>query len=205
MADLIKNISIKTGLEVGVIHNIIELLDQGNTVPFIARYRKEMTKGATDEQLRDFHELYMYTKNLEQRKEDVIRLIAEKGLMTDDLKKQIMEAETLARVEDLYRPFKEKKNTKATIAKAKGLEPLAQILAKAQLSVEDFEAEAAKFVKDTGDAKTSVKDVKEAVQGAQDIVAEAVSDHADLREDIKTWSEQHIALTTKATKTFDEK
>jgi uncharacterized protein len=102
-----------------VINNIIELLDQGNTVPFIARYRKEMTKGATDEQLRDFHELYSYTKNLEQRKEDVIRLIAEKGLMTDELKKQIMEAETLARVEDLYRPFKEKKNTKATIAKAK--------------------------------------------------------------------------------------
>ena len=107
-----------------------------------------MTKGATDEQLRDFHELYSYTKNLEQRKEDVIRLIAEKGLMTDELKKQIMEAETLARVEDLYRPFKEKKNTKATIAKAKWLEPLADILAKAQLSVEEFEAEAAKFVKD---------------------------------------------------------
>jgi uncharacterized protein len=147
----------------------------------------------------------MYTKNLEQRKEDVIRLISEKGLMTDELKKQIMEAETLARVEDLYRPFKEKKNTKATIAKAKGLEPLAQILAKAQLSVEDFEAEAAKFVKDTGDAKTSVKDVKEAIQGAQDIVAEEVSDHADLREDIKTRSEQHIALNTKVTKTFDEK
>lgn len=205
MADLIKNISIKTGLEAWVIHNIIELLDQGNTVPFIARYRKEMTKGATDEQLRDFHELYSYTKNLEQRKEDVIRLIAEKGLMTDELKKQIMEAETLARVEDLYRPFKEKKNTKATIAKAKWLEPLADILAKAQLSVEEFEAEAAKFVKDTGDAKTTVKDIKEAIQGAQDIIAEDVSDHADLREDIKTWSEQHIALTTKTTKTFDDK
>jgi len=94
-------------------------LDQGNTIPFIARYRKEMTKGATDEQLRDFHEIYTYTKNLEARKADVIRLIEEKGLMTDELRKQIMEAETLARVEDLYRPFKEKKNTKATLAKAK--------------------------------------------------------------------------------------
>ena len=205
MADLIKNISIKTGLEVWVINNIIELLDQGNTVPFIARYRKEMTKGATDEQLRDFHELYSYTKNLEQRKEDVIRLIAEKGLMTDELKKQIMEAETLARVEDLYRPFKEKKNTKATIAKAKWLEPLADILAKAQLSVEEFEAEAAKFVKDTGDAKTTVKDIKEAIQGAKDIVAEAVSDHADLREEIKVYEEQNAIISTKASKTFDDK
>jgi len=84
--------------------------------------------------------------------------------MTDELRKQIMEAETLARVEDLYRPFKEKKNTKATIAKAKGLEPLAHVLAKAELSKEDFESEAEKFVKDTGDAKTSVKDVQEAIQ-----------------------------------------
>ena len=93
-----------------------------------------MTKGATDEQLRDFFELYSYTKNLEARKEDILRLIDEKGLLTPELKQQILEAETLARLEDLYRPFKEKKNTKATIAKAKGLEPLANILEKAQIS-----------------------------------------------------------------------
>ena len=84
-------------------------MDEGNTIPFIARYRKEMTKGASDEQLRDFYELYSYTKNLEARKQDVIRLIEEKGLMTDELRLQILSAETLARVEDLYRPFKEKK------------------------------------------------------------------------------------------------
>ena len=156
-------------------------MDEGNTIPFIARYRKEMTKGASDEQLRDFYELYSYTKNLEARKQDVIRLIEEKGLMTDELRLQILSAETLARVEDLYRPFKEKKNTKATIAKAKGLEPLAQILAKVELSKEDFETEAQKFVKDTGDVKTSVKNLAEAIQGAKDILAEAVSDHADLR------------------------
>lgn len=119
MANLIQLIANKTGMKTSVISSIIELLDQGNTVPFIARYRKEMTEGATDEQLRDFHEIYSYTKNLEERKADVIRLIEEKGLMTDELRKQIMEAETLARVEDLYRPYKEKKNTKATIAKAK--------------------------------------------------------------------------------------
>ena len=123
-----------------------------------------MTKGATDEQLRDFFELYSYTKNLEARKEDILRLIDEKGLLTPELKQQILEAETLARLEDLYRPFKEKKNTKATIAKAKGLEPLANILAKAQLSKEEFEAEAEKYIKDTGDEKTSVKSVQEAIQ-----------------------------------------
>ena len=164
MLDLIKKIAVKTGMSESIIKSIITLLDEGNTVPFIARYRKEMTEGATDEQLRDFNDIYMYTKHLELRKLDVIRLIDEKGLMTEELRKQIMDADTLARVEDLYRPFKEKKNTKATIAKAKGLEPLAKILAKADLSKEDFEAEAEKFIKDTGDAKTSVADVKEAIQ-----------------------------------------
>jgi uncharacterized protein len=164
MSDLIEIISKKVGISPKIVNTIVELLDEGNTVPFIARYRKELTEGATDEQLRDFNDIYSYTRNLEARKADVIRLIDEKGLMTDELKKQIMEAETLARVEDLYRPYKEKKNTKATIAKAKGLEPLATILAKADLSKEEFETEAEKFVKDTGDIKTSVQDIAEAIQ-----------------------------------------
>lgn len=191
-------------METWVISNIIQLLDEWNTIPFIARYRKEMTKGATDEQLRDFFELYSYTKNLETRKEDILRLIDEKGLLTPELKQQILEAETLARLEDLYRPFKEKKNTKATIAKAKGLEPLAKILAKAQLSKKEFEAEAEKYIKDTGDEKTSVKSVQEAIQWAKDIVAEEVSDHADLRAKIKEFEELNVILFTKATKTFEE-
>lgn len=187
-----------------MISNIIQLLDEGNTIPFIARYRKEMTKGASDEQLREFFELYSYTKNLEARKQDVIRLIDEKGLLTEELKNQILAAETLARVEDLYRPFKEKKNTKATIAKAKGLEPLAEILAKAELTKEDFESKAEEFIKDTGDAKTSVLSREEAIQGAKDIVAETVSDHADLRAEIKQFEEVNATLQTKATKTFEE-
>jgi uncharacterized protein len=191
-------------MDTKVITNIITLLDEGNTIPFIARYRKELTQGATDEQLRDFHEVYTYTKNLEARKEDVIRLIDEKGLLTEELRKQILEAETLARVEDLYRPFKEKKNTRATIAKAKGLEPLAEILRKAELSKEDFEAEAEKFVKDTGDPKTTVANREEAIGGAQDIIAEDVSDHANLREEIKIHEEHHAMLETKPTKTFEE-
>ncbi len=204
-ADLIQIISKKVWMTPRIVSSIVTLLDEGNTVPFIARYRKELTEWATDEQLRDFNDIYTYTRNLEARKADVIRLIEEKWLMTDELRKQIMDADTLARVEDLYRPFKEKKNTKATIAKAKGLEPLANILAKAELSKEEFEAEAEKFVRDTGDAKTSVKDRTEAIQWAKDIVAEAVSDHADLREDIKSREENTSVLECKATKTFDEK
>ena len=205
MTDLINIISKKVGISPAIVRTIVQLLDEGNTVPFIARYRKELTEWATDEQLRDFDEMYRYTRNLEARKADVIRLIEEKWLMTDELKKQIMEAETLARVEDLYRPFKEKKNTKATIAKAKGLEPLADILTKAQMSKEDFETEADKFIRDTGDVKTSVKDRAEAIQWAKDILAEAVSDHADLREDIKVREETTWILACKKTKTFDDK
>lgn len=204
MSDLIKKIAIKTAMDPKIIKTIIDLLDEGNTVPFIARYRKEMTKWATDEQLRDFNDIYVYTKNLEARKLDVIRLIDEKGLLTEELRKQIMEADTLARVEDLYRPFKEKKNTKATIAKAKWLEPLAKILAKAEMTLEEFEAEAEKFVKDTWDVKTTVNDVKEAIQWAKDIVAEDVSDHADLREEIKDYEQINANLWTKATKKFEE-
>lgn len=202
--DLVNIISKKVGISPKIVSSIIQLLDEGNTVPFIARYRKELTEWATDEQLRDFNDLYSYTRNLEARKADVIRLIDEKWLMTDELRKQIMEAETLARVEDLYRPFKEKKNTKATIAKAKGLEPLANILAKAELSKEEFEFEAEKFVKDTGDVKTSVKDKEEAIQWAKDIVAEAVSDHADLRDEIKSREENTGVIECKKTKTFED-
>lgn len=204
MSKLIDTIVQKTSLTPTVVTTIIELLDQGNTVPFIARYRKELTQGATDEQLRDFHEIYMYTKNLEQRKLDVIRLIAEKGLMTPELEAQIISAETLARVEDLYRPYKEKKNTKATIAKAKGLEPLSDILRACLISAEAFQETAATYINDTGDKKTSVYSVEEAIQGAQDIVAEAVSDDAALRDQIRTYEEINAVLTTKPTKTFEE-
>lgn len=162
-----------------------------------------MTGGATDEQLRDFYDIYSYTKNLEARKEAVINLIAEKWLMTPELEKEICDALTLARVEDLYRPYKEKKNTKASLAKAKWLDPLAELLKKALLTKEAFELEAAKFIKDTGDIKTSVKDITEAIQGAKDIVAEEVSDDAKLRDDLRVYADKSVLLTTKTTKTFD--
>jgi len=204
MTDLIKLVNAKTWMDTWVIASIIQLLDEWNTIPFIARYRKEMTKWATDEQLRDFNDVYTYTKNLEARKEAVIRLIDEKWLLTPELKKEIMDADTLARVEDLYRPFKEKKNTKATIAKAKWLEPLAQILAKADLTKEDFEVRAKEFIKDTKDPKTCVKDIKEAIQWAKDILAEDVSDHANLRDKIKSHEENNAIIISKPTKTFED-
>jgi len=144
--DIIQKIAIKTSMSVSVIQSIIKLLDEWNTIPFIARYRKEMTGWATDEQLRDFYEIYEYTKNLEKRKEDVIRLIDEKWMLTEDLKNEILKSETLARVEDLYRPFKEKKNTKAIVAKYRWLSPLADILKTWKLTKEEFEQEAQKFV-----------------------------------------------------------
>lgn len=193
----------KTWLKQSIVDTIIELLDEGNTVPFIARYRKELTEGATDEQLRDFHDIYMYTKNLESRKADIIRLIDEKGLLTDELRAEIMAATTLAKLEDLYRPYKEKKMSKASIAKAKGLDPLAVILRECQLTKEQFEIEAKKFVVDTGDKKTTVANMQEAIQWAMDIVAEDVSDHAKLRDTIRNTDALQVTLQTKATKTFD--
>lgn len=204
MLNLEQKIVDQTGLDLKVVQSIIALLNEGNTVPFIARYRKEMTNGATDEQLRDFNDTYTYNKNLIARKEDVIRLIDEKGLMTHELKKEILAAETLAKVEDIYRPFKEKKNTKATIAKAKGLEPLAKILKQCKISQSEFEVKAAEFVKEDKDPKKSVKDVAEAMQGAADIVAEEVSDNAKLRAFIKEREEQEAMLVTKATKKFEK-
>ncbi len=193
----------KTWLKLTIVDTIISLLDEGNTIPFIARYRKELTEWATDEQLRDFHDIYTYTKNLEARKADIIRLIDEKGLLTDELRAQITAATTLAKLEDIYRPYKEKKMSKASIAKAKGLAPLAELLKACQLSKSDFESEAEKFVIDTGDKKTSVSTSQEAIQGAMDIVAEEVSDHAALRDTIRNKLSNTIKLQTKATKTFD--
>jgi uncharacterized protein len=196
-------IATKTGMPLTIVNTIIELLDQGNTVPFIARYRKELTQGATDEQLRDFHDIYTYTKNLEARKEAVIRLIDEKWLLTDELHQQIMDADSLAKVEDLYRPFKEKKMSKATIAKAKWLAPLAQLLKQCTLSTDAFTQAADDYINDTGDSKTSVFSREEAIQWAKDIIAEEVSDHPTLRDDIRQHESSRVTLQTKATKKFD--
>ena len=157
------------------IENVLSLLEEGATVPFIARYRKEKTGGLNEDQIRNISKVYEYQVNLKQRKEDVIRLIEEKGLLTDDLKNQIMKAQQLSVVEDYYRPFKEKKKTKASIAKAKGLEPLAIDILKLPRQF-DMEKEAKKFISD------EVLTVEEAIQGAKDIIAEQISDEPKYRK-----------------------
>lgn len=161
------------------VKSVISLLNEGNTVPFIARYRKEMT-GALDEvQIRDIQERWQYIQNLEQRKEEVLRTIAEQGKLTDELTHKITKAEKLQEVEDLYRPYKQKRRTKATVAKEKGLEPLAEwILTFPMTPIED---KAKKFLSDEKEVLT----VEEAIAGAKDIIAEMISDDAESRKWIR--------------------
>lgn len=163
------------------VKNTINLLEEGNTVPFIARYRKEQT-GALDEvQIRDIMERWQYIQNLNQRKEEVVRLIEEQGKLTDELKAQIEKAVKLQEVEDLYRPYKQKRRTKATVAKEKGLEPLAEWLLTFSLN-EKPEIKAKEFLSEEKEVNT----VEEAITGAKDIIAEWVSDEADSRKWIRT-------------------
>lgn len=202
---MLQKIIAKTWLNSKVVDNIIGLIEEWNTIPFIARYRKEMTEGASDEQLRDFEEIYNYQKNLEERKADILRLMLEKEVLTPELEKAIKAAETLSELEDIYRPFKEKKNTRATKAIAKWLQPLADILLTSSLEKDEFEKKAAEFIIDSGDEKTSVTNMQEAIQWAMDIVAEIVADNPELRTYIKETQKNKSQLISKATKTFDEK
>ena len=162
------------------VQSAVKLIDEGNTIPFIARYRKEATGGLSDETLRDLGERLTYLRNLEKRKEEVINSIEEQGKLTEELKSQITNAMTLAEVEDLYRPYKQKKRTRATIAKEKGLEPLANIIY-LQEDKRNIEEIAAEFINE----EKGVSSIEEALTGAQDIIAENISDEAEYRRKIK--------------------
>jgi len=165
-------------LKVSQVETTINLIDEGNTIPFIARYRKEMTGSLDDEALRNLFERLTYLRNLEARKEEVIRLIEEQGKLTEELKKEILAAEKLQKVEDLYRPYKQKRRTRATVAKEKGLEPLAEIMLKQELIEGTLEELAQPFI----DEELEVKTVEDAINGAKDIVAEIIADDAKYRE-----------------------
>lgn len=154
----------------------VKLIDEGNTIPFIARYRKEVTGTLDDEQLRKLYERLTYLRNLEEKKEQVLASINEQGKLTEDLKKQILSAETLVVVEDLYRPYRPKRRTRATIAKEKGLEPLAALITLQKVKQPVLEL-AEEYINEEKEVKTA----KEAVSGAQDIIAESISDEADYR------------------------
>lgn len=164
------------------VESTVKLIDDGNTIPFIARYRKELTGELSDTILRDLHERLVYLRSLEERKQEVIRLIDEQGKLTEELKAAIEKAEILSEVEDLYRPYKQKKRTRATIAKEKGLEPLADIIWKQEKTATPIEAVAAAFINE----ELGVNSVEEAIKGALDIIAETISDSAEFRKDIRS-------------------
>ena len=154
----------------------VKLIDEGNTIPFISRYRKEATGALNDEQLRNLFERLTYLRNLEEKKEQVIGSIKEQGKLTDELKRQILEAETLVVVEDLYRPYRPKRRTRATIAKEKGLEPLAALIMLQNTKV-PLEEAAKAYLSEEKEVKTSA----DAIHGAMDILAEYISDEANYR------------------------
>ena len=193
---LINTLSAKTKLSKEHIKNILKLLEDGATIPFIARYRKELTGAASDEVLREFEALYQTTQALLLRKEEIRRLISERATLTQTLMRSIDEAQTLSVLEDIYRPYKEKKSTRATEAVKKGLTPLAKTLSSAKLSVNAFKQEAKKFV------KNGVKSIDEAIVGAQDILAEQYADNPRERESIRNTMLRHGFLVTKPTKNF---
>ena len=196
--EIITEISADLKIKTKQVEATLKLLEEGNTIPFIARYRKEATGNLDEEQIRQIYEVYEYQVNLLKRKEDVIRLIDEKGILTDDLKKEIMKATKLVEVEDLYRPFKEKKKTKATEAIAQGLEPLAKMCMSfpTQGSLESL---ASKFVND------KVKTVEDALQGAAYIIAEWISDNAFYRKWLrKTTYQKGVLKSTKKKNAEDE-
>ena len=179
--DIVKQLSEEFGLRADYAKNIVELIDDGNTIPFIARYRKEMHGSCNDQVLRDFSERLAYLRNLGKRKEEVLSAIGEQGKLTDELSEAIAAAKTLAEVEDLYRSYKQKRRTRATVAKEKGLEPLAEIIFDQQIKTGDISEIAAPFISE----EKEVGSVDEAVAGASDIIAEIVSDNAEVRKKLK--------------------
>lgn len=180
--------------------NVVELLDEGNTIPFIARYRKEMTGHIDDQLLREFADRLMYLRNLEKKKEDVKAAIEEQGKLTDEIVAALSAAETLTEVEDIYRPYKQKKKTRATVAIAKGLSPLADIILAQEEKTGTIEDLAAPYV----DEEKEVKTVAEAIAGAKDIIAERVSDDAELRKKLRRIFLRNGEISSKMAKTEDE-
>ena len=205
MEKIINIISDELKVKTFQVENAIKLIDEGNTIPFIARYRKEATGGLSDEQLRVLGERLTYLRNLEQRKEEIIKSIDEQGKLTDEIIQATAMATTLAEVEDIYRPYKQKKKTRATVAKAKGLEPLAEIIIK-QEETKPINEIAKEYIninslseEDLKNKDKVVKTAEDAIQGALDIIAEDISDNADFRKKIKKICYREGLISTKAT------
>ena len=198
MQNLITILLQKTSLKKEHITNILKLLDEGSTIPFIARYRKEMTGEADDEVLREFETIYISSKKLLERKVEISRLIQERAILSDSIKKSIEDADTLRVLEDIYRPFKEKKSSRATTAIDNGLTPLANILQSARLTTNEFKTESKKFI------KGEITSFEDAIKGAQDILAERYAEQPREREAIRNSMLGFGLIETKKTKNFDE-
>lgn len=198
--DILQTITQEFSLKPEHVNNIVALLDDGNTIPFIARYRKELTGHIDDQVLRELSDRLTYLRNLEERKGEVERSITEQGKMTDEIKQALEAAVTLTEVEDIYRPYKQKKKTRATIAAAKGLTPLADIM----LAQEIKEGSAEDIAKEYINEELGVKTAKEALAGAMDIVAERVSDDAELRKKLRNIFMRNGEISSKLVKTDDE-
>ncbi len=198
--DILQTITQEFSLKPEHVNNIVALLDDGNTIPFIARYRKELTGHIDDQVLRELSDRLTYLRNLETRKGEVERSIIEQGKMTDEIKQSLEAAVTLTEVEDIYRPYKQKKKTRATIAAAKGLTPLADIM----LAQEIKEGSAEDIAKEYINEELGVKTAKEALAGAMDIVAERVSDDAELRKKLRNIFMRNGEIASKLVKTDDD-
>ena len=192
--DIIQKLASEFKIRSAQVEHTVELIDEGNTIPFIARYRKEVTGGLSDVTLRDLDERLKYLRNLEERKEEVIRLIDEQGKLTEDLRQEIEKAEVLQRVEDLYKPYRQKKATRASKAKEKGLEPLAMIIF-AQLKTDGTPEECAEpFI----NAEKEVNTPEEALKGACDIIAEMIADDAEITKDVREKTFSTGVISTEA-------
>ena len=191
--DIIKKIASELEVQTWQAEAAVKLIDEGNTIPFIARYRKEATGTLDDEQLRKLYERLVYLRNLEDKKQQVLASIEEQGKLTEELKKQILEAQTQVLVEDLYRPYRPKRRTRATIAKEKGLEGLANIIL-LQMTRKTLEEEASVYLSEEKDVLT----VQDAINGAKDIIAESISDEAAYRTRIREMTEKEGILTAEA-------
>ena len=191
--DINKTIAEELNIKEYQVEKTIKLIDEGNTIPFIARYRKEATGGLSDEILRNLDERLKYLRNLDERKEEVRKSIESQGKLTDEIVKDLENAKILSEVEDIYRPFKQKKKTRATVAKAKGLEPFAKIISD-QNDKRDIEEIAKEYLND------EVKTIEEAIQGAKDIIAEEISDNPDYRKQIKKIYYREGLINTKSIK-----
>ena len=206
MDKIINTIAEELNIKPNQVESTVKLIDEGNTIPFIARYRKEVTGGLSDEILRDLGERLTYLRNLEKRKEEIIKSIDEQGKLTDEILQAVAIAKTLSEVEDIYRPYKQKKKTRATVAKAKGLEPLAKIIIE-QKEVKPIEEVAKEYVnidklsdEDKKNKDKVVATVEDAIQGALDIIAEDISDNAKYRKEIKRICYREGQVVTRASK-----